>query len=281
MSSSRYSARHRRNAMCMGLSVVAAAIGLIGLFMILVVLLWKGFAGLSLDVFTQMTPPPGSSRRSLECHRRQFDHDGDRRRRGHAAGHAGGNLSGGIRQVFEALHCRSLYQRHPAQRPLDRDRSFHLRDRCRSDGSLLGPRRRARLGGAGGSGRRTHNRRHVEPGAEHSARSRRGARHAAFPGHPTHRISRRESGSDHGRAACHRASERRDRAAFVHRAEQSVLQHEPLETDVEFADGDLSICAKPLQGLATVGLDRCADHHACCPGAQHRCPRPHGHGQQK
>ena len=45
----------------MGLSVAAAAIGLIGLFMILVVLLWKGFAGLSLDVFTQMTPPPGSS----------------------------------------------------------------------------------------------------------------------------------------------------------------------------------------------------------------------------
>jgi phosphate transport system permease protein len=45
----------------MGLSVAAAAIGLTGLFMILVVLLWKGFAGLSLDVFTQMTPPPGSS----------------------------------------------------------------------------------------------------------------------------------------------------------------------------------------------------------------------------
>ena len=47
--------------MWMGLSVAAAAIGLTGLFMILVVLLWKGFAGLSLDVFAQMTPPPGSS----------------------------------------------------------------------------------------------------------------------------------------------------------------------------------------------------------------------------
>ena len=45
----------------MGLSVVAAAIGLTGLFMILVVLFWQGFSGLSLAVFTQMTPPPGSS----------------------------------------------------------------------------------------------------------------------------------------------------------------------------------------------------------------------------
>jgi phosphate transport system permease protein len=60
-SSARYSARHRRSAIWMGLSVAAAAVGLIGLFMILVVLLWKGCAGLSLAVFTQMTPPPGSS----------------------------------------------------------------------------------------------------------------------------------------------------------------------------------------------------------------------------
>jgi phosphate transport system permease protein len=60
-SSARYSARHRRSAIWMGLSVAAAAVGLIGLLLILVVLFWKGFAGLSLAVFTQMTPPPGSS----------------------------------------------------------------------------------------------------------------------------------------------------------------------------------------------------------------------------
>jgi len=45
----------------MGLSMVAAAIGLAGLFMIIVVLFWQGFSGLSLAVFTEMTPPPGSS----------------------------------------------------------------------------------------------------------------------------------------------------------------------------------------------------------------------------
>ena len=59
--SARYPARRRRNALWLGLSVAAAAIGLIGLVMILVVLLWKGLAGLSVAVFTQMTPPPGSS----------------------------------------------------------------------------------------------------------------------------------------------------------------------------------------------------------------------------
>ena len=56
-----YAARRWRNKIWMSLSVVAAAIGLIGLFMIIVVLFWQGFSGLSLAVFTQMTPPPGSS----------------------------------------------------------------------------------------------------------------------------------------------------------------------------------------------------------------------------
>jgi phosphate transport system permease protein len=56
-----YAARRWRNKIWMSLSVAAAAIGLIGLFMIIVVLFWQGFSGLSLAVFTQMTPPPGSS----------------------------------------------------------------------------------------------------------------------------------------------------------------------------------------------------------------------------
>jgi phosphate transport system permease protein len=59
--SSFYAARRWRNKIWMSLSVVAAAIGLTGLFMIIVVLFWQGFSGLSLAVFTQMTPPPGSA----------------------------------------------------------------------------------------------------------------------------------------------------------------------------------------------------------------------------
>ena len=60
-SSVRFSARRRRNSVWMGLSVAAAAFGLAWLFLILAVLFWQGFSGLSLAVFTQMTPPPGSS----------------------------------------------------------------------------------------------------------------------------------------------------------------------------------------------------------------------------
>jgi len=56
-----YPARRRRNVIWMGLSTAAAAFGLAWLFLILVVLLWKGSSGLSLAVFTQMTPPPGSA----------------------------------------------------------------------------------------------------------------------------------------------------------------------------------------------------------------------------
>jgi phosphate transport system permease protein len=58
---SRYAARRRNNVVAVGLAFAATAFGLGWLVMILSVLLWKGFGGLSLAVFTQMTPPPGSS----------------------------------------------------------------------------------------------------------------------------------------------------------------------------------------------------------------------------
>jgi phosphate transport system permease protein len=58
---SRYSGRRRTNAMATTLAFGATALGLGWLVMILGALLWKGFSGLSVAVFTQMTPPPGSS----------------------------------------------------------------------------------------------------------------------------------------------------------------------------------------------------------------------------
>jgi phosphate transport system permease protein len=56
-----YSARRRRNFIAMGLSLIATAFGLGWLVLILGALLWEGFSGLSLRVFTEMTPPPGSA----------------------------------------------------------------------------------------------------------------------------------------------------------------------------------------------------------------------------
>jgi phosphate transport system permease protein len=56
-----YNRRRRRNLITMTLSIGATLIGLGWLVLILGTLLWEGFSGLSPRVFTEMTPPPGSS----------------------------------------------------------------------------------------------------------------------------------------------------------------------------------------------------------------------------
>ncbi len=60
-SMARYGRRRRRNVITMALSVAATAFGAAWLVAILFTLLWNGVAGLSLSVFTTMTPPPGSA----------------------------------------------------------------------------------------------------------------------------------------------------------------------------------------------------------------------------
>jgi phosphate transport system permease protein len=60
MDSRLYAARRRRNGIMLSLSLAATVVGLGWLVLILAVLLWEGFSGLSLAVFTEMTPPPGA-----------------------------------------------------------------------------------------------------------------------------------------------------------------------------------------------------------------------------
>jgi phosphate transport system permease protein len=55
-----YARRRRRNLVMMSLSLGATLFGLGWLVVILGELLFQGFAGLSLAVFTEMTPPPGA-----------------------------------------------------------------------------------------------------------------------------------------------------------------------------------------------------------------------------
>jgi phosphate transport system permease protein len=55
-----YAARRRRNVLAAVASYGATSIGLAWLALILGVLFWQGFSGLSLRVFTEMTPPPGA-----------------------------------------------------------------------------------------------------------------------------------------------------------------------------------------------------------------------------
>lgn len=57
----RYRRRRRRNVVTMALSVFATLFGAVWLVLILATLLWNGFGGLSLEVFTANTPPPGGS----------------------------------------------------------------------------------------------------------------------------------------------------------------------------------------------------------------------------
>jgi phosphate transport system permease protein len=59
------SRRKLTNHIALGLSMAAMAFGLFWLAWILVTVLDLGFAGLSLHLFTQMTPPPGSSEGGL------------------------------------------------------------------------------------------------------------------------------------------------------------------------------------------------------------------------
>ena len=56
-----YRSRRRRNVTTMGLAYGATFFGLSWLVLILAVLFWKGFGGLSIAVFTEMTPPPGAA----------------------------------------------------------------------------------------------------------------------------------------------------------------------------------------------------------------------------
>ncbi len=60
-----YARRKRANQAAMVLSVVATSLGLIALAWILTTLFVKGFGGINWAVFSEMTPPPGSSQGGL------------------------------------------------------------------------------------------------------------------------------------------------------------------------------------------------------------------------
>ncbi len=60
-SMARYNRRRRKSAIVMVLSIVATVFGAAWLVAILGTLLWNGVSGLSVEVFTANTPPPGSA----------------------------------------------------------------------------------------------------------------------------------------------------------------------------------------------------------------------------
>ncbi|MCX5513570.1 phosphate ABC transporter permease PtsA [Kaistia algarum] len=56
-----YKKRRRGNGILLSLSFAATIFGLAWLVLILAALVWQGFSGLSLAIFTEMTPPPGEA----------------------------------------------------------------------------------------------------------------------------------------------------------------------------------------------------------------------------
>ena len=73
-----------------------------------------------------------------------------------------------------------------------------------------------------------------------------------------------------------RPHQRRDRALALHRAEQSVLQHESERADVEPAGRHLSVRAQSLQGMAAACLDWRTHHHRGRADAFHQRARAPG-----
>src|SRR6266436_3366806 len=77
----------------------------------------------------------------------------------------------------------------------------------------------------------------------------------------------------HGRIAGHRPDQRRNGAAAVHRAQQSVLQYKPQRADLQSSGRDLPVRPEPLRGLAEARLDRRVDHHLRGARLEHHCAR--------
>ena len=162
------------------LAFAATAFGLGWLVLILGALLWKGFSGLSVAVFTQMTPPPGSAGGLLNPIFGSLiltilavaDRHADRHSRRH--------LHGRIRPLRPPDQRGALHQRHPAERAVHRRRPVHLRGHGRADGAFLRLGRRRRACRARHPGRRAHHRGHADAGAERVARGGDLDRPAAF-----------------------------------------------------------------------------------------------------
>ena len=181
--------------------------------MILVALLWNGLAGLSLDVFTKMTPPPGRVGGLLNSIVGSLIMTGIGLALGAPIGMLAGTYLAEYGRTYEARLGRALHQRHSAERALDRHRPVHLRDLGGAGGhfsALAGAVALAVLG-APIMVRTTEDMLNLVPNTLREAGL--GARHAAFACHPARRLPRRHGRPGHRRPARNCPHDRRDRAA--------------------------------------------------------------------
>ena len=125
----------------------ATVVGLGWLVMILGTLaLSRACSGLSLAVFTEMTPPPGSAGGLLNPIVGSLMLTVIAVLIGTPIGILAGTYMAEYGKYHQAQHGGALHQRHPAQRAVDRDRPVRLRDHGRADGPFLRLGRRGRAG---------------------------------------------------------------------------------------------------------------------------------------
>ena len=132
---------------------------------ILGALLWEGFSGLSLRVFTEMTPPPGRRRRPAQSDRRQPDHDGPRGADRHADRHPRRHLHGRIRPLRLADLVVRFINDILLSAPSIVIGLFIYEVMVAPMGHFSGLRRRGRAGRDRDAGRGAHHRGHAAPGA--------------------------------------------------------------------------------------------------------------------
>ncbi len=132
------------NVAALALSVAATGVGLFFLGAILWTLLKNGLAGMSPQLFTQMTPPPGAAGGLLNAIFGSAVMTLIGIAVGRPGGRAGRHLPGRIRRQFEAVGGHPLRERRAAECALDHHRLVRLPDRRGADGAFLRHRRRRR-----------------------------------------------------------------------------------------------------------------------------------------
>ena len=121
-----YRRRRLGNQIVLGLSLTATAIGLGWLAVILGTLVYRGASGLSLAVFTQMTPPPGSDGGLLNPIVGSLILTVLAIAIGTPIGILAGTYLAEYGRFSPAGPDRAFHQRHPAQRTVDRGRPVRL-----------------------------------------------------------------------------------------------------------------------------------------------------------
>ena len=153
------------------LCYAATAFGLVWLALILGALIWNGVGGLSLDVFTKMTAPPGVEGGLLNSIVGSLIQTAIGLRYLAPIGILAGTYLAEYGRHSKLSIVGALHQRHSAQRALDRRRPVRLPILRRAVRPFLGARRRRRARRHRGADHRAHHRGHAEPGAQHVARS--------------------------------------------------------------------------------------------------------------